>query len=253
MTGNGDESIRARVQDAVAQRLSAQLVPLGFVVSGAHAVRRRGEGVEVVELQHAVYGPRITANLGLSLESLGSVLRWLPTLPFGPHAHECARWSRVSLAEAGGQDRWWTYESDSVESAADALVDRIVATGVPWLEREGTQDAWLRHGLAAVSRTRSPRCPEGGFFELRLMSAVHAWRSEMDLARARFREAAALWPDERARLAAARAVYARRADRPVSELPDLLAELQGLIGPTTAGRSMVEREPMEPSAPSPFA
>jgi hypothetical protein len=206
--------------------------------------------IEVVELQHSIYGTRITANLGLDLAWLKPLIRWIPRPAIGPHAHDCIRWIRVGLAPgegerpapAGRRDRWWSYEEGDPESlavAAEALAARVRGPGLGWLRRERSPEAFLLHARRSLERSRTQRAPEGGYHELRLLAAVHAWRGDPEAAAEVARLAAERWEEERARLAHARKIYRRRHPRAPARLPpvpNLQAELERLASPTTGAR-----------------
>ena len=107
--------------------------------------------------------------------------------------------------------------------------------GVPWLENESGAQAFLRYAHDKLDRSKSARHPRGCFPELRLMAAVCAWCEVDEDARQYAQLARELWEEERARLAAARRVYAQRhPDRgtALAGVPDLLGELERLTSPT---------------------
>lgn len=222
------------------------LEPEGFASDGGHFVRRRDLVTEVVEIQHSIYGSRITANLGLDLEFLAPLIRWIPRPVLGPHAHDCLRWLRIGLAGAERGDRWWSYDPEEPESFArtgQRLADEVAGPGRAWLERERHPDAFLGHVEKAVARSQNKVQPEGGYLELRAFAAVLAWRGEhgrSQLACAAAREA---WAGEERRLRQARAIYARRhpdATTPLGPVPPLQDELEALCEPET-GREVMKR------------
>lgn len=218
----------------LAAALARVLEPEGFTYRGAHFVRRQPGLTEVVEAQHSIYGTRVTANLGLDLDALPPVIRWIPRPELGPHAHDCVRWLRIGLAGAERGDRWWAYDPedrDSLERAAAALAGEVSGPGVGWLRREQHPDAFLEHAERAVARSRNSVQPEGGYLELRMLAAVHAWRGDRSKGRAVCDLARSVWPGERERLVQARTIYARRhpgATDPLSPVPPLQDELEAL-------------------------
>ena len=94
------EAVRRRVEEAAGRALEAVLADEGFAREGAQLVRRARGVVEVVEVQHSIYGGRVTANLGLDLVFLRPLVRWVPRPSLGPHAHDCVRWLRVEIGRA---------------------------------------------------------------------------------------------------------------------------------------------------------
>jgi len=213
---------------------------VGFVGRQGHFLRRVGAVTQVVELQHSIYGGRVTANLGLGLEWLPPQIRWITPSSLGPHAHDCARWVRLGLVSAARADTWWSYsdEEESVQNAVQALSEVLLSSGLRWLETESSQDAFLRHAEVRLERSKSKRHPKGCFSELRVMAAVCAWNDDLRSARRYLDRASKLWDEEQARLQAARRVYRERHASPpenLAEVPDLLAELRAIISPTTDG------------------
>lgn len=233
-----------RAAKAVGQALQSRLASEGFAADGGHLVRSTHGVTEVIEAQHSVYGSRITANLGLNLEWLRPLVRWVPRPSIGPHAHDCVRWIRVGLVDAARGDRWWVYDEDdpaTLEAAAAALAERVAGPGLEWLGRERTPDAFLKHAEGRVERSVSPLRPYGGYLELRLLAAVHAWRGEFQLAQGACAQAREQWEEERARLAMARKIYRRRHPETRARLapvPNLQRELERLTAPTTGVRAL---------------
>lgn len=210
----------------------------GFVGRQGHFIRRVGAVTQVVELQHSIYGGRVTANLGLGLEWLPPQIRWITPSSLGPHAHDCVRWVRLGLVSPARADTWWSYtdEEGSAEQAVGLLRDILMRHGLAWLETESSQEAFLRHAEGRLERSKSQRHPKGCFPELRTMAAVCAWSGDLVAAR-RYRDRAVkLWEEEKARLHAARGVYLERhhkPDQPLAGVPDLIKELEVIISPTT--------------------
>ncbi|MEL6188859.1 MAG: DUF4304 domain-containing protein, partial [Myxococcota bacterium] len=229
---------------AVAEALERRLAPLGFVHEGVHFVREREGVAEVVEAQHSVYGTRLTANLGLDLVWLRPLVRWIRRPDLGPHAHDCVRWIRVGLVEDRRGDRWWSYEPEdgsSLATAADGLAERVAGPGLSWLGRERESAAFLQHAQRCVERSRSRIHPEGGYLELRLLAAVHAWRGDFARAGALCARAGTHWEEERARLVMARDIYRRRhpnAPARLPPVPNLQRELERITEPTTGARAL---------------
>ncbi len=228
--------MRALIQAAYSSQVEPALNARGFVGAAGHHVRRVGEVTQIVELQHSVYGGRVTANLGLDLSFLLPVVRWIPRPTLGPHAHDATRWIRVGLTGAERADRWWPFSdaSGSADEAAAALGERLLRDGLGWLERECSPEAFLRHARDKRERSRGPKQRHGGFLELRLLAAVQAWSGDRSEATRTMDAASALWREERARMIAARDAYAEKhAQTNLAPVPDLLAELAALIEPTT--------------------
>ena len=233
---------KTEVLELFQRRAGPALLALGFEGQAGHFVRSRGAITQVIELQHSIYGGRVTANLGLDLPGLLPPVRWIPQPTIGPHAHDAARWVRIGMAMPERADRWWAFtdQAPSVVEAIDGLGGAITGYGLDWLDREGAWDALLRHAEERLERSRSPICADGGFLELRLLTARHAEGGDARRARSLFRLAAALWPAELKKLEAARRHYLEKNHPPGTKLkavPDLLAELEALIGPTKAASS----------------
>ena len=245
------EAVRRRVEEAAGRALEAVLADEGFAREGAQLVRRARGVVEVVEVQHSIYGGRVTANLGLDLVFLRPLVRWVPRPSLGPHAHDCVRWLRVGLAGEQRGDRWWTYEAEdpaSIAAAAASLAEEVAGPGRGWLVRERTPAAFLAHAERAVERSRSRAQPDGGYLELRLLAAVHAWRGDFERGREVCRVAGCSWEGERARLVPARTIYRRRHPAAAARLPPvppLQRELERLTEPTTGAR-ILRRAGVEP-------
>ena len=221
----------------------------GFEGPRGHFVRRLGSVTQIIELQHSIYGGRITANLGLDLEWLRPEVRWIPRPALGPHAHDAVRWVRVGLVGPEHADQWWDFEDpDSLEAAGGALAEAIIEYGLPWLDAHSQQDSFLRHAEERIRRSRSDRHPDGRFAELRLVAAVHAWRGERAKAKRYLKLARRLWPLEKERLQEARRSYRdRHPSGPgrLARVPDLLGELERLIEPTRAASAF--RPPARPA------
>lgn len=196
---------------AFARVVGPPLRAQGFTGRRGHLLRRIGPVTQVVEMQHSIYGGRVTANLGLGLEWLKPVVRWVAPPAIGPHAHDCARWIRVGLVSEA-KDRWWAYGDDetSMKTALESLTYAIVQSGLPWLELNSSPSAFVEYAQTQLERSRSPRRPHGGWPELRLMTAVCAWSGQNRRAARYCAHAENVWADERARLVAARALYKAR-------------------------------------------
>lgn len=220
------------------QRAAAALRAEGFSGPQGHLVRRRGAVTEIVELQHSVYGGRLTANLGVDLEWLQPMVRWVPRPKLGPHAHDATRWVRLGLVSPGGKDRWWSFtdEAGSAEAAVDGLTEALLTYGLPWFEGARAAEAFRSHAEERLRRSKTELCPHGGYMELRLLAAVRAWQGALAEAEALSALAAGLWTEERRRLSEARELYRAHFAGPKARLarvPDLQAELQEIISPTT--------------------
>jgi hypothetical protein len=231
---------RKQVIEAFREHVAPGLRAAGFVGRGGHFVRRHGAVTHVVELQHSIYGGRFTVNLGLGLEWLHPQVRWVPEPALGPHAHDCTRWVRLGLVTPARADVWWSFteEEGSLEDTAARLNADLDQYGLPWLEAESAQAAFLRFARDKLERSRSRQHPLGCFLELRLMAAVLAWSGERAEAEHFCQQAGALWNEERARMAEARRLYRHRhPDRAegLVPVPDLQEELEALIAPTTGG------------------
>lgn len=242
-----DPVTRADAEAHAGRALRPALEAAGFRADGAHFVRRVDGVDHVVELQHSVYGARVTVNLGLDLAFLRPLSRWLPRPALGPKAHDCARWIRVGAA-ASGPDLWWSYEE---QLATEELVAKVVCEGLPWLDREGTAAAFSAHALRGLERSKNRAQPDGGYLELRLLAAVFAWTGDFEAAREVAQTARAQWPRERERLVMARGIYRRRASsRRLAPVPDLQGELERLSAPTTGGRILRRAGAKVPAAAS---
>jgi hypothetical protein len=213
----------------------------GFRGHGGHFVKKTTDVVQVVELQVAVFGGRVTANLGLDLSWLKPATRWIERPRLGPHAHESVRWTRIGLVAPEGVDRWWDFaegEAEACEEAAMGVGRAVVDDGLPWLELESNGAAFLRHALDRVARSKSPRHPHGRFSELRLLAAVLAWNGRREDARSAAEQARACWNEEKDRLLRARHHFRQkvRSEGRLPSVPDLVRELDRLItGPDAAG------------------
>lgn len=220
------------VLNAYRQVVEPELRKLGFIGRRGHLIRRLEGVTQIVELQHSIYGGRITANLGLDLEWLPPMIRWIPRPALGPHAHDATRWIRVGLTRPEKADLWWPYQ-DSEESAVEAsrgLGKIILKHGIGWLRAEADPASFLDHAERALERSKSPIHPQGGFIELRLLSAVHAWAGDKRKARRFAKAAGNLWDEERTRLKDARQTYRNRhPGRRLPQVPNLQRELETLI------------------------
>lgn len=213
------------------------LKAIGFEGPRGHFVRRQGAVTQIVELQYSIYGGRITANLGLDLEWLRPEIRWISPPALGPHAHDATRWVRVGLVGPERSDQWWRFDDapESLEAAGLGLARAILDHGLPWMETESCAESFLRHAEDRRRRSSSERHPEGCFAEVRLVAAVHAWLGDRRAAEHYLGLARSLWPNEKARLQAARRAYRERhADSPakIPRVPDLVRELERIIEPT---------------------
>lgn len=223
---------------AFRRRAAAQLRAAGFFGPKGHLLRRRGAVTQIIELQHSVYGGRVTANLGVDLEWLKPNIRWIPRPELGPHAHDATRWVRLGLVSPEAKDTWWAFtdEAGSVEEAVEGLAQSLLSHGLPWFEGASAPEAFLTHAEERLRRSQTADRPQGGYMELRLMAAISAWRGAESEAAALASLAAAEWEAERRRLTEARALYrAHFADKGarLARVPDLQAELVALISPTT--------------------
>lgn len=220
---------------AFSRQILPQLEALGFKGRQGHFVRSTGGVTEVVELQHSIYGGRITANLGLDLDFLKPVVRWIARPRLGPHAHDSTRWIRVGLVRPERADCWWSFDTgaeDACDVAARGCGRAILDHGVAWLATERSPVAFLRFAEARLERSRSDLHPDGSYQELRLLAAVLAWNGEVTRAREVADRARQAWGEERSRLAAARATYRKKhADhtRRMPAVPDIQLELDLLI------------------------
>lgn len=232
-------------------QVEPELHSLGFVGKRGHFVRKTGPVTQVIELQHSIYGGRVTANLGLDLEFLKPLVRWISSPALGPHAHDSTRWIRIGLVRPDRADRWWSFEPDALEECKKAVRDlglAIIEHGVPWLESEADAPAFMRYARARLERSRCAERPDGTYLDLRLMAAILAWGGELEEARHLASLARLSWEDERARLIAARAQYQRaRARTKLASVPDIQAELEALISTTRASR----RSPGSPASARP--
>lgn len=241
MSGEARRSAKSAVVAAFRRHCSPALKAQGFVGSRGHFVRRQGAVTQVIELQHSIYGGRITANLGLDLEWLRPLVRWIPQPALGPHAHDATRWVRIGIVSPAKADVWWSYadETESVDDACRNLARAILEYGVRWMESESAREAFLQYAQEKLVRSQSPVRPHGSFLELRLMAAVCAWRGEFASAHEHAAHAAQLWTEERERLVNARKIYKKRhpSDVRLVGVPNLVRELERIISPTTGARA----------------
>lgn len=200
----------------------------GFERDGRCFVRDVGPVRQLVEPQRAVYAPRVTLNLGLSLSTLSPILPWV-----GEQTSLLAvaqRWTRLGRVTSDGRDRWWDVGTEGA-SAYREMAAELRHHGLPWLDRESASEAFSRFAKARRERTASELSPEGGFGELRLSIAVHCWRRERDEARRLLEFARIAWRVEHGRLEHARRDFSESQDlqRMPEPVPDLLAELEAMV------------------------
>lgn len=223
---------------AFKDEVEPELKALGFDGRRGHLVRANGAVTQAIELQHSIYGGRVTANLGLDLSFLKPLVRWIAQPALGPHAHDCTRWIRIGLVSPERADRWWSFEPDSEEAAVRAvreLGQAIIEHGVSWLDAEAARESFLRYARARIDRGRCPERPNGTYLDLRLCAAVLAWNGELEEASACVELARACWDDERERLVAARAEFQKTKSKTrMPSVPDIQRELEELISTTTA-------------------
>lgn len=210
-----------------------RLVARGFAGADGHLVRRVGEVTQVIEVQLSIYGTRVTANVALDLGLLDPVIRWVAPSTVGPHAHDCTRWIRLGVLGPSGKDHWWPFDNEGALQVAVAEMGReLLSSGLAWLERESAPAAFLSDARARLERSRAPRHPDGRFSEQRVLAAVLAWNGERREAERVVAQARQTWPEERARLEKALASFRDRYPpdvAPPGRVPDLLAELEGLV------------------------
>lgn len=215
----------------------------GFTGTPGHYVRREGAVTQVIELQHSIYGGRVTANLGVDLEWLGPMIRWIPCPKIGPHAHDAVRWVRLGLVLPEGKDRWWNYDEatpQSLKAAAEGLSQAILGDGLAWFDRAKQAEAFESHAQERLKRSMTPNAPDGGYAELRLMAAIAAWQGDYPKARELAQKAAPLWKREADKLRHSRAMYKDQLLRKRAKLPrvpNLQSELMLIISPTMAERA----------------
>ena len=234
---NGGPMSKAKALKAFRRYAVSPLKAAGFEGPRGHFVRRVGAVTQIVELQHSIYGGRITANLGLDLEWLRPEIRWIPRPVLGPHAHDAVRWIRIGLVGPEHADEWWSFQDDpeSLEQAGVGLTQAIVEHGLPWLDEQSHGEFFLKHAEERRRRSKSDRNPHGSFAEVRLLAAVNAWLGNRKEAKRHLLLARRLWPTEKARLQAARRMYRQRHPQTqvrLARVPDLLRELERLIEPT---------------------
>ncbi len=217
-------------------------------------VRRVGGVTQIIEVQHSIYGERLTTNLGLDLEWLRPTIRWIPRPALGPHAHDSVRWVRIGLIGPEKSDRWWGYgaETAGLEAAMRSLGEAVGAAGLAWLDEASDPPSFLEYAREQMERSRSDRHPDGGFMELRLMAAVLAWNGDRDQALKLANRARAIWSEEKERLEKARHTYRKRHPGPgrLPGVPNLLSELEALISPTKGEYPFVARAPSSRRRPS---
>jgi hypothetical protein len=236
------------VLEAFKRLIEPELKARGFVGRRGHFVRKNDPHVaQVIELQHSIYGGRLTANLGIDLDFLRPIVRWIACPTIGPHAHDATRWIRIGLVRPDRTDCWWSFDVDSedgIDEAARSAGRAIVDHGIPWLEAECAPESFVHYAEARLERSKTSDRPEGSFLELRLMSAVLAWNGDLDGA-ARFGALARLcWPEERSRLQRARHEFRKKntqLGKSVADVPDIQAELEAFISTTMASRRSISR------------
>lgn len=228
---------KSKVVAAFRRHAGPALKAQGFSGGRGHYVRRQGAVTQVIELQHSIYGGRVTANLGLDLEWLKPYVRWIPSPDLGPHAHDATRWVRVGIVSPAKADVWWSFGDESeIDECCKHLARAVLEYGVPWLDAKSSRDAFRAYAEEKLVRSQSSMRPHGSFLELRLMSAICAWRGEATLATQHAEWAAELWGEERERLVNARTLYKKRhPEQPrLVGVPNLVRELERLIAPTSA-------------------
>lgn len=109
----------------------------GFVGSGQHFCRVRGDVLQAISLQGNRHGGSCAVNLGIHLAFLPMVSGDAPGA-HGIQEIECE--FRRRLAPPGRSDSWWSY-GESVEETAEsvaALSEMFFAVAEPWFERFST-------------------------------------------------------------------------------------------------------------------
>lgn len=115
-----------------------RLRELGFVGSGIHFRRVRGEVIHVVDIQGSKYGGSSAVNLGLHATFLP--MGHNGQLPDPKKIKEVECDFRMRLAPDGRNDHWWKYAGllRSPEKAARNLIDMYLRVGEPRFERIST-------------------------------------------------------------------------------------------------------------------
>jgi hypothetical protein len=230
---------RRTVLSAFKQIVEPELKRRGFRGRRGHFVTSEKGVTRVVELQHSIYGGRLTANLGLNLDVLKPLVRWIDAPDVGPHAHDSTRWIRIGLVRPDHVDCWWSFSTDSedgAEEAARGLGRAIIDHGLPWLDRESTPAAFLRFAEGKLERSISIERPHGSYLDLRLLAAVLAWNGDFGRAKLLAARARESWSEEQRRLVEARDDYRRKNPQlgnRIAPVPDIQAELDQLISTTT--------------------
>lgn len=121
----------------IARSLDTDLRPAGFRRSGLRW-NRPGEGlVDVIDLQVAKSGGRLTVNLGVYDRLVEYVVWGERPRPF-ISPPDCTVQTRLGFLIDGG-DRWWPIDVDSVNQISQALLGH----GLPWLLRTQSRPAMI--------------------------------------------------------------------------------------------------------------
>lgn len=212
------------------QHLAPMLEKRGFAGKAGHWVRRF-DVFQVVEVQHSIYGKKITVNLGIDLPWLPPAARWIPRPARGPHAHDCLRWVRIGRLLEEPEDRWWSYELKAdADVAGEEITELIERRALVWLEHESERPSFLEYAKERLERSKGPRAPEGRYLELRMLAAVLAWNHLFDQAHEVVELSRAAWPDAREKLSAARRTFGEKhKGASLVGVPNLPRELDDLI------------------------
>ncbi len=225
--------------------IEPQLAERGFVGAEGHLVRPGPDVQQVVEVQLSIYGTRVTANLALDFAWLAPAIRWVSPSSVGPHAHDCTRWIRLGVSGKYGKDHWWSFDTEAaLEATVAEIRSELLGPGLGWLERESTAAAFLADARTRVERSKASRHPHGRFSELRALAAVLAWNGRPAEAREAAAHAREVWPEERARLERALALFRDRYPpdaAPPGVVPDLPAELDALLDAKAPARGRSRR------------
>jgi hypothetical protein len=138
----------------LARRIDAVLAPLGFGRQEAIWNRKRVQTVDVLDLQVAKHGGKLTVNVGVLVPlAYSKVWRKPPTELVGEL--ECTVRSRLGFL-IDGHDHWWPFDAVGLD---DELAEKIAEYAVPFFDRLGTPDA-VEKNLAdsgAVKHLRPPQ------------------------------------------------------------------------------------------------
>jgi hypothetical protein len=158
---------KQRFCDVLNREFAPALREMGFVGSGRHFRRIRGEVIHALWIQGDKYGGRCAVNLGLHLSFLPVSAEGGPPPANEIKAAECAFTTR--LAPGRAIDHWWRYGGllRSPVRSARHLIETYAESGEPLFQRYATVEAvgdmaspdalrsgWAGAGFAAATGPR---------------------------------------------------------------------------------------------------